>query len=68
MTIGHVRHQPTSGGISQKRAGGERQAEEDDKSEEHGQAMAGSHPALEQGRGFIGKKRFFLGGGFEGVQ
>ena len=62
MTIGYVRHQPTTGRISQKRAGGEREAKKDDESEEHGQAMAVAHPALEQGRGFIGKERFFLGG------
>lgn len=62
MAIGYVRHQPTTGGISQKGAGGECQAEEDEKCEEHGQSMAVVHPALEQRRGFIGGRRLFLGG------
>lgn len=62
MAIGYVRHQPTTGGISQKRAGGECQAEKEEKGEEHGQSMAGASPALEQGRGFIGGTREFLRG------
>lgn len=71
MTIGHVRHQPTAGRISQKRAGGECQAEKEEKCEEHGQSMAVTRPAvLEEGCGFIGGggKRLFLRGWFEGFQ
>jgi hypothetical protein len=66
MTIGYVRHQPATGGISQKGAGGECHAEEDENYEEHGQSMAVVHPALEQGRGFVRGTRLFLGGGIKG--
>ena len=66
MALGYVRHQPTVGGISEKSAGGERQAEEKEKRKEEGESKMVALPALggliEQGRGFIGRMGDLFGG------